>query len=176
MILRAAILSILMAGSAAAQTVPEPEGFRSEPYRAPVPATLQGAQVIDAAQAVALHGQSVPFIDAMPRQKRPEGLPIGTIWNAAPHLTIPGAIWLYDTGYDRISAVEEARLADGLTQATHGDKSAPVVIFCKADCWMSWNAAKRAVALGYTGVNWFPEGSDGWVAAGGELVTAEPVQ
>ena len=34
--------------------MPEPEGFRSEPYRAPVPATLQGAQVIDAAQAVAL--------------------------------------------------------------------------------------------------------------------------
>ena len=43
-------------------------------------------------------------------------------------------------------------------------------------CWMSWNAAKRAVALGYTGVNWFPEGSDGWVAAGGDLVTAEPAQ
>ena len=58
-------------------------------------------------------------------------------------------------------------------RATAGDKAAPVVIFCKADCWMSWNAAKRAVAQGYTGVNWYPEGVDGWVMAGGDLVVAD---
>ena len=176
MILRLALLALMLAGSAGAQPVPEPDGFRGEPYRAPVPETLQGAVVIGAAQAVALHQQGVPFLDAMPRQKRPEGLPAGTIWNAKAHHTIPGAVWLFDTGYDRISAKEQDRLATGLSRATSGDKAAPMVIFCKADCWMSWNAAKRAVALGYTGVNWFPEGSDGWVAAGGELVTAEPVQ
>jgi rhodanese-related sulfurtransferase len=27
-------------------------------------------------------------------------------------------------------------------------------------------AAKRALALGYTDVAWYPEGSDGWAAAG----------
>ena len=174
--LRAVVLVSLLAGAASAQTVPEPEGFRGEPYRAPVPATLRGARVIDPAQAMALHAQGVPFLDTLPRQKRPEGLPPGTIWNAEAHHTIPGAVWLFDTGYDRISAKEQDRLATGLSRATSGDKAAPMVIFCKADCWMSWNAAKRAVALGYTGVNWFPEGSDGWVAAGGDLVTAEPAQ
>lgn len=174
MSLRAAALACLLAGAASAQTVPEPEGFRGEPYRAPVPATLQGATVIDAAQAMALHEQGVPFLDTLPRQKRPEGLPEGTIWRAETHRTIPGAVWLYDTGYDRISDVEETRLADGLADATGGDKAAPVVMFCKADCWMSWNAAKRAVALGYSAVNWFPEGVDGWVAAGGELVATDP--
>ena len=39
---------------------------------------------------------------------------------------------------------------------------------------MSWNAAKRAVALGYSAVNWYPEGVDGWAAAGGKLVKADP--
>lgn len=171
--LRMAVLVSLLAGAASAQTVPEPEGFRGEPYRAPVPATLRGARVIDPAQAMALHAQGVPFLDTLPRQKRPEGLPPGTIWNAEAHRTIPGAVWLYDTGYDRISSVEETRLSDGLARATAGDKAAPVVIFCKADCWMSWNAAKRAVAQGYTGVNWYPEGVDGWVMAGGNLVLAD---
>ena len=31
---------------------------------------------------------------------------------------------------------------------------------------MSWNAAKRALALGYAHVAWYPEGADGWAAAG----------
>ena len=177
MTLRAAALALLLAGAASAQpapeAVPEPEGFRGEPYRAPVPATLQGATVIGPAEAAALHARGVPFVDALPRQKRPEGLPAGTIWNAEIHRTIPGAVWLYDTGYDRISTVEETRLAKGLAQVTKDDKAAPVVIFCKADCWMGWNAAKRAVAMGYSAVNWYPEGVDGWLATGGALVAAD---
>ena len=31
---------------------------------------------------------------------------------------------------------------------------------------MSWNAAKRAMTLGYTHVVWYPEGSDGWIGHG----------
>lgn len=174
MIGRALVLSLLWGATAAlAQTVPEPADFHGEPYRAPVPATLAGAQVITPAEAVALHRQGVPFLDVLPRQKRPDKLPAGTIWNAPPHQTIPGAVWLYDTGYDRISAVEEARLRDGLAQASGGDKAAPIVIFCKSDCWMSWNAGKRAVGMGYTGIRWFPQGVDGWQAVGGTLVTAD---
>lgn len=164
---------ILMAGAAWAEVVPEPQGFRGEPYRAALPATLAGARVIDGAEAMALHQRGVPFLDVLPRQKRPDNLPEGTIWNAPPHLTIPGAVWLYDTGYQQLAPAETARLADGLATATHGDKAAPVVIFCKADCWMSWNAAKRAVALGYTAVNWYPQGIDGWQQMGGELVSAD---
>ncbi|MDT1062710.1 PQQ-dependent catabolism-associated CXXCW motif protein [Paracoccus sp. CPCC 101403] len=166
---------MLLAGPALAQDapVPEPQDYHGEPYRSAVPATLSGARVVDTAQAIALHDQGVPFIDAMPRKKRPDGLPEGTIWNAPPHMTIPGALWLYDTGYERISPEEAERLAQGLSRATHGDKAAPVVLFCRSDCWMSWNAGKRAVQLGYTGVAWYPEGSDGWQAAGRELVTAD---
>ncbi len=31
---------------------------------------------------------------------------------------------------------------------------------------MSWNAAKRAAAFGYRAVHWYPDGADGWQAAG----------
>ena len=41
-----------------------------------------------------------------------------------------------------------------------------VVIYCLADCWMSWNAAKRILAYGYSNVAWYPEGTDGWERTG----------
>ena len=167
------LLALILTAGTACADVPEPQDFRGEPYRAPVPATLAGATVIDGATAKALHDKGVPFLDVLPRQKRPDNLPKGTIWNAPPHQTIPGAVWLYDTGYQQLAPAETARLADGLATATQGDKAAPVVIFCKSECWMSWNAAKRAVALGYSAVNWYPEGVDGWQAMGGTLVTVD---
>ena len=40
---------------------------------------------------------------------------------------------------------------------------------------MSWNAAKRALENGYRNVVWYPEGTDGWQAAGLPLAVAEPV-
>jgi rhodanese-related sulfurtransferase len=39
---------------------------------------------------------------------------------------------------------------------------------------MSWNAAKRALALGYKNVAWYPDGTDGWEAAGLPLQEAKP--
>ena len=39
------------------------------------------------------------------------------------------------------------------------------MIYCQADCWMSWNAAKRALSYGYTNVAWYPDGTEGWERA-----------
>ena len=39
---------------------------------------------------------------------------------------------------------------------------------------MSWNAAKRALELGYSDVAWYPEGTDGWLIAGLPLQDATP--
>jgi rhodanese-related sulfurtransferase len=39
---------------------------------------------------------------------------------------------------------------------------------------MSWNAAKRALTMGYHKVAWFPDGTDGWEARGLPLQEAEP--
>ena len=110
----AALIAILLAAPAQGQTVAEPDGYRGEPYRAPVPATLAGAQVIDTARAMDLHGQGVPFLDVLPRKKRPENLPPGTLWVEEVHRTIPGAVWLYDTGYQELAPAETARLTEGL--------------------------------------------------------------
>ena len=41
-----------------------------------------------------------------------------------------------------------------------------MVFYCLADCWMSWNAAKRAAAWGWRQVLWYRDGMDGWEAAG----------
>jgi rhodanese-related sulfurtransferase len=39
---------------------------------------------------------------------------------------------------------------------------------------MSWNAAKRALSLGYSNVAWYPAGTDGWANAGLPLRDASP--
>lgn len=172
MILRAiAILMALATAGQAQDALP----YRGEPYNAPVPDTLDGAVTIGADQALELYDQGVAFVDVYPRTRKPEGLPEGTIWREPRHDTIPGALWLWDTGYVRLSPEEQKRLEQGLLQASVGDIEAKVVVFCRADCWMSWNAAKRAVALGYRNIHWFPDGTDGWQQAlGPDLVRAEP--
>jgi PQQ-dependent catabolism-associated CXXCW motif protein len=48
------------------------------------------------------------------------------------------------------------------------------VVYCLKDCWMSWNAAKRALAMGYTNVAWYPDGTDGWASADLPLEQATP--
>jgi PQQ-dependent catabolism-associated CXXCW motif protein len=155
--------------------VPEPDGFRGEPYRGPVPATLSGAQVIDDAAVHALWiSAGAAFVDVLPRSPKPEGLPEGTLWHEPARQSIPGAIWLPNIGYQTLSRAKAALLAAGLAHAAGGDPSAPIVIFCLSECWMSWNAARRAVEAGYTRVFWYPEGTDGWAAQGWTLAPATP--
>lgn len=158
------VLALALAGPASAQVPPEPEGYRGPPYAAPVPESLTGATVVDDQAAAELHreGKAV-FIDVMPRDVRPADLPEGTIWRDKPRESIPGAIWLPNTGFQALTPVEEAYLRAGLEHATKGIRDQPIVIFCRADCWMSWNVAKRALELGYTQVIWYPEGPEGWV-------------
>ena len=61
-----------------------------------------------------------------------------------------------------------------VARLTRGDKTRPIVTFCLADCWMSWNAARRLRALGYRDVRWFAEGTDGRRDAGLPLAAASP--
>ena len=62
----------------------------------------------------------------------------------------------------------------GVFRLTHGRRDRMIVTFCLDDCWMSWNAAKRLHALGYTNVWWLAEGTDGWRDLGRPLVEATP--
>ncbi len=60
-----------------------------------------------------------------------------------------------------------------LQQVTGGNKQVPVLFYCQsAQCWMSYNAALRAVNMGYTQVLWYRGGIEAWKAAG--LPTQNP--
>ncbi len=173
-----ALACLLLAGAAAqAGGVPEPEGYRTGAYRSPVPATLHGARVVTTDEAKRLwDGKDAIFVDVMPRPPRPANLPAGTIWRERPRSNIPGSVWLPDTGYGELAAVTERYLRDNLARVTAGERARLLVFYCLRDCWMSWNAAKRALAMGYTNVAWYPDGTDGWADADLPLQQAEPAE
>lgn len=175
----ALVLACVLLASVAARggDIVEPKDYRTQDYRAPTPTTLKGARVLTTSQAEALWkaGDAV-FIDVMPRPPRPANLPPGTIWRDRPRSNIPGSIWLPDTGYGALAAVTEDYLRDNLARATAGDRAKLLVFYCLKDCWMSWNAAKRALAMGYTNVAWYPDGTDGWAGADLPLAAATPVR
>lgn len=175
----ATVLALCLAAGAHAVdegAVAEPEGYRTDEYRAPVPKTLIGARVIGADEAeVLLKAGSAVFIDVYPRAPKPPNLPAGTVWRDPTHMTIEGAHWLPNVGYGVLSEEFESYFKTRLARLTDGDRARPVVFFCLKDCWMSWNAGKRALSWGYTNVIWFSEGTDAWQEAGFDLVKATPV-
>ena len=174
-ILALGLAAFLGASVRGEEATPEPAGYRTANYRAPTPATLAGARVVTTAQVEALwQDKAAIFIDVMPRAPRPPNLPPRTIWRDRPRSNIPGSIWLPDTGYGELAPVTEDYLRQNLAQVTGGDRTKLLVIYCLRDCWMSWNAAKRILATGYTNVAWYPEGTDGWTDALLPVVDAQP--
>jgi PQQ-dependent catabolism-associated CXXCW motif protein len=152
----------------------EPSGYRMDDYRAPTPATLAGARVVATAQAAELWKAGAGFVDVLPHVPRPANLPPGTIWREKPRMDIAGSVWLPDTGYGALAAEVEDYLRKGLDRVTHGDHAKWLVVYCRRDCWMSWNAAKRALTMGYPHVAWYPDGTEGWEAAGLPTQEAKP--
>jgi PQQ-dependent catabolism-associated CXXCW motif protein len=145
---------------------PEPDSYRQSDYRGPTPATLKGGRVLTTDEAAAMwRAGDAAFIDVLPQAPRPKDLPADVVWRDKPRSDIPGSLWLPDTGYGELAPVMLDYFRRGLDKALAG-RPRPLVFYCLKDCWMSWNAAKRALALGYTNVAWYPEGSDGWAAAG----------
>lgn len=160
----------------AADAPPEPDGYRMNNYRAPTPATLRGAIVLSTDEARAhWEKHDAAFVDVLPQVPRPTGLPASTIWREAPHEDIPRSIWLPDTGYGALAPVMEQYFEHGLAQLTSGDRDHMLVFYCLASCWMSWNAAKRALSIGYRRVAWYPDGTNGWAAGHLPLELRTPV-
>ena len=154
---------------------PEPQSYRMQDYRSPTPPTLAGARVLTTAEAAELwrSGQGV-FIDVVARAPRPANLPEGTLWRDKPRSDIPGSIWLADTGYGALNPAMEAYFRKNIDRIAGSAREKTLVFYCLKDCWMSWNAAKRAAAMGYPHIAWYPEGTDGWTAAGLPVELKEP--
>ncbi len=151
-------------------------GLRMERYRAPVPADVPGGTTLDSVQAIVAQAQGKAiFIDVYP----PKGLgpdPLDGHWVITEERkSIPGASWLPEVGRGTLSDDAEDYFKRNLARLTDNKPGASIVFFCTSDCWQSWNAARRAIDWGYSKVLWFPLGTDGWLEAGGETVTVQPV-
>lgn len=153
----------------ASEEVVEPQNYKMDQFRSAVPATLTGATVVDSEQAKILHesGQ-VKFIDVLPSPKQPPGMKEGDIWLPKKRFNIPDSIWLADVGYGVLSDEIEAYFKSNLREISQGGYDG-LLFYCLTDCWMSWNAAKRAIQMGYSDVYWFPGGVDEWALKGFRL-------
>lgn len=146
--------------------VVEPAGFRMGDYNAPVPATLSGASVVDASGLASAIAKGAVIIDVLPAPRRPPGQPASQPWMPLPRQEVTTSLWWPEVGQGVISPTLDKWFRERLTAVTHGDRDKPVAFYCKPACWMSWNAAKRAVGYGYRHVLWFPGGSEAWAASG----------
>ena len=169
------LLAMLLLCAAAARgdpAVPVPDGYRTEDYRSPVPDSVPGAAVLDTAALKSLMdaGQAV-LIDVLPAPRRPEAMRPGMPWLPPRHMTLPGSVWWPDVGRGALAADFEQRFRERLAQLAAPGRV--VVFFCLADCWMSWNAARRAGSYGVRAA-WYPDGADGWAQAGLPLQEARP--
>jgi PQQ-dependent catabolism-associated CXXCW motif protein len=175
---RGLLLGLAVVANLAAHAQPsEPEGYRMEDYRAPTPVTVAGGTVLDTDAAHKLwEAGGAVWIDVLPTPRRPENLPASALWMPLPHRDIPGSVWLPDIGRGALSPELESYFRDYLKAATSGHRDVPVAFYCLADCWMSWNAAKRAASWGYTQIYWYRDGIDGWNAAKLPVADAEPVR
>ena len=151
-------------------------GYRYQRYRAPLPDSVPGGSVVHTDKVRALIRQRNPvLIDVLSVTLRPEAIDFGISWLPdSPRHNIPGSIWLPNVGRADLEPFMVEFFSDHLQALTGNDKKHPILFYCIADCWLSWNAVKRAAEWGYSNIYWFPEGTDGWAAIGGELVEAEP--
>jgi PQQ-dependent catabolism-associated CXXCW motif protein len=174
---RRLVLCFVLVGEigARAQTL-EAEGYRMDNYRAPTPETVPGGVLIDTEAAYKLwKAGGAIWVDVLPVPRRPENLPPHALWMPVPRRNIPGSLWLPDVGRGALNPQLEAYFRTHLDEATDGINGRPIVFYCLADCWMSWNATKRAASWGYTQLYWYRDGIDAWEAAGLPTADAEEV-
>lgn len=158
----------------AASTVPEPDGYRLDKYRTAVPATLKGATVLSTAALQRLIAERQPvLVDVLPKTRKPKDRDQAQLWLEPKRDHLPGSAWLPNIGYGELTPELADYFRTELARLTAGDLTRPVVFYCDSNCWMSWNAAKRAMSeLGYTDVYWYPDGVQGWKKAGEQLAAA----
>lgn len=155
----------------------EPSGYWTGPTNSPVPVTLQGGKVISNARglhALLQQQTSAILVDVSNAPRRPDNLAPGAPWLPVPHKAIPNSLWIPGVGTGEVPASLEQYFRQKLATATGNDLTRPVVFYCHRSCWLSWNAAKRAIGYGYSHVYWFRDGVEGWKAAGYPTAVIEP--
>ncbi|MFB9268205.1 rhodanese-like domain-containing protein [Bradyrhizobium erythrophlei] len=152
---------------------PEPKGYWQGPMNGRLPATIAGGTVIATQELAGLLGdEATVLIDVSPAPRRPEHL--SSPWLPMPHRTIPRSVWIPGAGTGVISAAMTDYIRTRLTELTEGNRDRSIVVYCRADCWASWNAAKRLISEGYRHVAWYPHGIEAWRDSGLPTAVTEP--
>jgi PQQ-dependent catabolism-associated CXXCW motif protein len=141
--------------------VPPTAELRRDNMSAPTPLEIPGARII--------FTDELRRLMQAPAQERP--LLVDVLGADNPHESLPGAIWLPGAGRGTSFEDEvQARLERLFALAMRGNPARPMVFFCSsARCWLSYNAALRAVRLGYANVRWYRGGIEAWGTSGGAL-------
>lgn len=147
------------------------EGYRQAYYRSPTPQTVEGARTVTTTelQAQLAKDPRTVLIDVYRRQWL-----FGQFIEDQTHANLPGSVWLANTGDGQLQAPWAAYFRDNLKRLSQGDTEWPLVFYCRSDCWLGWNAVKRAHAMGYTNLYWYRDGVDAWEQAGLPLQPATP--
>lgn len=172
--LPSALLGLYLLGTPAAHAddpLFSSDGYRVDRYRSPTPASAEHATTLDTAALRALLAREprTRLVDVY-RRTWLNGRFVAT----EEHRNLPGSLWLANTGDGRLSPPWQAYFRDNLQRLTDGDAGRPLVFYCRSDCWASWNAVRRAHALGYSNLYWYRDGIDAWEQAGLPLQDARP--
>lgn len=153
------------------------DGYRISHYRAPTPANVpQGITVTTPRVQELIRRQAPILVDVMAVTVRPETKDFGLSWLPdQPRFDLPGSVWLPNVGYGKLDKRMEDYFRNQLHILTGGNLDRPIVVYCVIDCWMSWNAIRRAASFGYRRLYWYPEGADGWAARGLPTQETQPV-
>ena len=136
--------------------------LRTTNYHSPTPREIPGGKVVTTGELRAL------------REKQPAPFVIDVLGGNV-HRTIAGAFWMIGAGAGDMSREEEKRFAAAIAGFAGGDKNRPIVFFCvDAECWLSYNAALRAIALGFTNVMWYRGGIAAWRQGGNPMTQSDP--
>lgn len=147
------------------------DGYRQALYRSPTPPSVDGAQTLDTPglrQLLERHPHTA-LIDVYRRQWL-----FGQFIEDQPHANLPGSVWLANTGDGVLTPDWASYFTSNLKRLSHSQAAWPLVFYCRSDCWLGWNAARRAHAMGYTNLYWYRDGVDAWEQAGLALHPAQP--
>lgn len=156
------VLDQLMQWERQSMGVSPPPGLHAGAMHGPTPNQIPGGQVITTKGLVSLmqgvQGVNPLLFDVL---GGPQQLPnaIGAVPAAQ-----PGSF------NDSI----QQQFGQMLQQLTRGSRDVPLVFYCQGpQCWMSYNAALRAINLGYRNVLWYRGGVEAWQYAGLPLAVAQ---
>ncbi|TWC70653.1 PQQ-dependent catabolism-associated CXXCW motif protein [Pseudomonas sp. SJZ103] len=166
-----ALLCLFVANVQADTPLFSADGYRISLYRSPTPDHLPGATIVDTSALQTLLSQTPApvLIDVYRRQWLQ-----GRFIEDQPHANLPGSHWLANTGDGDLTPEWQNYFVRHLYTYSGGDLERPLVFYCRSDCWLSWNAVKRAANLGYTSVYWYRDGLDAWEAAKLPVTVAQP--